>query len=131
MGKSKCNEEQILRKKVTTLEEQVKSLKRDLDQARKRIGRLRKQSQRAGKVEADLREVLENEDIPQVEEPVVKSIQNNLRCRVQECKSEDTKIVVAGVRTIVVCSTCGARYTIKTKEPTDENLYDEKRKRAG
>jgi hypothetical protein len=114
-------EDRLLKRRINELEQDLKKLKRELDEAKnlkKQIGRLRKKNNQAELAQAEIEDLLKDggEWVVEKEEEVEHPKQQpHLRCRKEGCKADTVKAIEAGPRIIVVCEKCGSRYTINNK----------------
>jgi hypothetical protein len=101
-------EERLLKRRINELEQEVKKLKRGM-------GRLKKRARKAEETEAELQDILDDETTVEFEQKKARKkevMEKGPRCRNQDCKSDNTRKIQAGIRAVIVCSDCGARYTI-------------------
>jgi len=114
-------QERLEKRKINELEEKLKTLQREMQsykaKTRKQVGKLRKDVRRASDMEDNLSEQFEEELAQQHDfyAPSKKESQNH-KCRKDQCKSDDTIAVPAGVRIIVFCKACEGKYTLPAKE---------------
>jgi rubrerythrin len=117
-------EDRVAKRRINELEEKLKKLQRELREIKvekKKIGNLRKQAERAIKVEKDCQEMLDNElkNTPSIKinKEEAKTI---YRCKNVECinaggfykNTGNCDIIETGPRLIVICRDCGSKYTI-------------------
>ena len=119
-------EERLLKRRIHEMEQEIKKLKRGM-------GKLKKRTRKAEETEAELKEILDSDDL--MDEPqdlVVVAMEKKQkqkqtkevsgpqgRCRERECKSENVKRIEAGTRIVVICQDCGSRHTISNNEVKD------------
>jgi len=110
-------EARLAKRRINELEEKLKKLQRELQQLKsqnRKIGNLRKQARHSKYREHELREIYDEEDSLAFQENETKITTANPlseRCRIESCQSADTKSIAAGIRTVVVCNKCQARYS--------------------
>lgn len=120
-------EDRVAKRRINELEQKLKTLQRELRQLKiekKQVGHLRKQAERAVKIEADCQEILEDTEATLLEEQNNKikkeESKSSYRCRNVECiqagghykNTGECDTIEAGVRLIVVCRDCGSRYSV-------------------
>jgi hypothetical protein len=120
-------EERVAKRRINELEQKLKVLQKELRQLKtekKHVGSLRKQAERAVKIEADCQEILEETEATTLEEQNNKikkeKSKSSYRCRNVECiqagghykNTGECDIIEAGVRLVVVCRDCGSRYSV-------------------
>ena len=119
-------DERLLKRRLNELDEQIKKIRRELDRIRskqKNKGRGRKQVDRVQDRERELNDMLlevdEEQAVKQEKEKKVK-VQEKIGevhvCKKPECGSTKVSEVIAGAFIIIVCDTCGSRYTVRNEQ---------------
>jgi ATPase subunit of ABC transporter with duplicated ATPase domains len=109
-------EERKQKQKINELEQKLKRLQKELQEfkaTKKKVGRLRKQAEKAEHVSATYQDLLEEEEKIKIKEEKRDKKKSLYRCRDLDCGSENVDEIYAGSRLIVVCNECGKRFTKK------------------
>jgi len=124
-------EDRVAKRKINELEQKLKKLQRELKEIKlekKHVGHLRKQAERAVILEADCKEILEEVEADLLENDTKikkEATKPAYKCKNAECisaggyyeTSGNCDIIEAGVRVIVICRDCGARYSVEAQVP--------------
>jgi len=122
-------EDRVAKRKINELEQKLKKLQRELKEIKlekKHVGHLRKQAERAALLEADCKEILEEVEADLLENDTKikkEETKSAYKCKNAECISAggyyettgNCDIIEAGVRVIVICRDCGARYSVEAQ----------------